>query len=129
VVILSLVYTGRINSYMLALTLPAFSYLVSGHPMFYKVGLMTGELLLNILLFDLLYNKMKNIFLITFLSIVLSKVIYYIGKYILISYGFLHGTFVSSPIIIQLSLSVILGLYMFFIFKKTHSKPINEKMT
>ena len=118
IVILSLVYTGRFNSYILALTLPAFSYLVSGHPLFYKAGLMTGELLLNILIFDLLSNKMKNIFLITFLSIILSKMIYYSTKYIFISYGLLSGSFVATPLIIQLLLSIILGLYVFYIFYK-----------
>jgi len=121
VVILSLIYTGRFNSYILALTLPAFSYLVSGHPLFYKAGLMTGELLLNILIFDLLSNKMKNIFLITFSSIILSKMIYYSAKYILISYGLLSESFVSTPLIIQLFLSIILGLYLFYIFNKKNN--------
>jgi len=121
-VILSLVYTGRFNSYILALTLPVFSYLVSGHPLFYKAGLMTGELLLNILLFDLLTKKMRNIFLITSFSILLSKMIYYLFKYILISNGFLHGPFVASPIVIQLLLIIVLGVFVFYMLNKKRDK-------
>ena len=122
IVIISLVYTGRFNSYILALTLPVFSYLVSGHPLFFKAGIMTGELLLNIFIFDLLSYKIKNIFIVTFLSIILSKMLYYLFKYIFISTNLLHGTLVSTPIIIQLILTVVLACLIFYILNKKQYK-------
>ena len=121
-VILSLVYTRRFNSYILALTLPAFSYLVSGHPAFYKAGLMTGELILNILIFDMLLSIIKNYFIIASASILLSKLIYYLFKYIFISYGLLSGHLISTPIIIQIILIVIFGILVFYILNKNLEK-------
>ena len=117
-VILSLVYTGRFNSYVLALTLPAFSYLVSGHPAFYKAGLITGELVLNILIFDMLHSKIKNYFIVASASILLSKLIYYLFKYVFISYSLLSGHFISTPIVIQLILIMLLGLTIFYLLDK-----------
>lgn len=118
-VILSLVFKGRYSSYVLALTLPAFSYLVSGHPVFYKAGVMTFELILNILLFDLLRSKIKNYFIAVSASILLSKLVYYLFKYVLISYGLLSGQFISTPIVAQLLVIILLGLTVSYLLNRS----------
>jgi len=43
-VILAIAHTTKRNAYLLALTLPLFSLLVSGHPILYKSLLMSVEL-------------------------------------------------------------------------------------
>lgn len=50
-VVLAMAHTNRTNAYILALTLPVFSYAISMHPVFAKSLLITAELLLNVWLF------------------------------------------------------------------------------
>ena len=60
-VIFVLILTGsRTNAYFLALTLPIFSHLISGHPDFLKSGLISTELCLNIAFFDLFSRFTKK---------------------------------------------------------------------
>ena len=45
--ILALVHTTKKNAYIIAITLPLFSFLVSAHPVFYKMMLISGELVID----------------------------------------------------------------------------------
>ncbi len=49
--ILAMVHTTRRNAYIITLTLPLFSFIVSFHPVFLKSILIAGELALNVALF------------------------------------------------------------------------------
>ena len=71
--ILAIVHTSRKNAYLIALTLPLFSMLISAHPSLVKTSLITGELLLNVWLFFLLSEKLSNKIWVSFHSIVVSK--------------------------------------------------------
>lgn len=62
-VILSLAHSTRQNSYLLALALPAFSFLVSGHPEAVKMMIITAELVLNVFLFYLVAARTRNLLL------------------------------------------------------------------
>ncbi len=42
--ILAIAHTSRKNAYLIALTLPLFSLLISAHPSLIKTSLITGEL-------------------------------------------------------------------------------------
>ena len=55
--ILAIVHTSKKNAYIIALTLPLFSFLVSAHPNIFKVLLITAELVLNVWLFFELSKK------------------------------------------------------------------------
>src|SRR5688572_29738515 len=48
------------NAYILALTIPLFSSLVTGHPVFFKATLISTELLVHLTLFIILFNKYKR---------------------------------------------------------------------
>ena len=84
IVILAILHTGRINAFLIALSLPLFSFLISSHPAAVKTVLITAELMFNVGLFLLLFKKINNIFLVTLVSIAASKLFYYTVKYLLL---------------------------------------------
>ena len=111
--ILAIAHTTRKNAYLIALTLPVFSMLISAHPSLIKTSLITGELLLNVWLFFFLSEKLSNKVLGMFSSIVLSKLIYYLIKYLLINTALMTGNLISTPIYIQLIMLFILSGYVY----------------
>lgn len=115
--ILSLAHTGRTNSYLLAFTLPLFSFLVSGHPEFLKMLLITAELSAAVWLFDNVAKRAGNIFIASVASIVLSKVFYYTVKFVMIKLSFIDMQLVSTPLYIQAMTSVVFSLYLFVAIK------------
>jgi hypothetical protein len=117
--ILSLAHTSKKNAYLIALTLPIFSYLISTHPSIIKSLLITGELVFNIWLFYYLSEKIKNIFGAAAASIVLSKIAYYIFKYLLLTAGLITGSLVSTPLLLQLTVTIVLSGYLFFMLRKS----------
>ncbi len=116
--ILALVHTTKQNAYILALTMPLFSFLLSAHPVLPKMLLITFELSLNVFLFHLLLSKFRNIFFPIFFSILGSKIIYYIIKYGLIQFAILKSGLISTPILIQILMTLIFSGYLFFFYKK-----------
>jgi len=116
ILILALVHSTKKNAYLLALTLPVFSFLTASHPVFVKALLITCEMSLNVWLFYLLSDKTSNLFLAGFGSIILSKTFYYIGKFLLIKFLLLNTGLVDTPLLIQFSLTVIFSLYILFIY-------------
>lgn len=120
-VILAIAHTHRKNVYLLALTLPLFSFLVSAHPHLLKSFLISFELLLNVWLFYALQHKIKNIFAVTLISVAASKVVYYLIKFLLISALFIEGSLVATPLMIQVGVSIIFAVYL-AIFYKNNSK-------
>ncbi len=116
--ILALVHTNRNNCYLLALTMPLFSFIISGHPVFAKMFLIAAELSLNVFLFYLLSKRMKHLFPAIFLSIVLSKAVYYLLKFILIQLAVINTGLVATPLLVQLVMAVVFSGYLTLFFKK-----------
>ena len=117
--VLSLVHTSKKNAYLLALTLPLFSFLISSHPVFAKMILISFELSLNVFLFYLFKDALRRVFPAIFLSIIASKVVYYGIKYVLISSAILSSGLISTPIIIQIATTIIFSSYLYLVFRKT----------
>jgi len=111
--ILALVHTSQKNAYLIALTLPLFSMLISAHPSLIKTSLITGELLLNVWLFFVLSEKLSNKTLSIFLSIIVSKLLYYFVKFLLINSVLMSGELISTPIYIQLIMLVVFSGYIY----------------
>ena len=118
ILVLSIMFTTRRNSYLIALALPLFSHLISAHPAFVKLFLISSELLLNIYLFSLLEKKTGNIFASLFVSIFFCKIYYYIVKAGLISVGLMEGGLVSTPIYLQLIIALVLSVVAHFYINK-----------
>ncbi len=113
--VVALVHTSKRNAYIIALTLPLFSFLISSHPQILKSFLLSAELVINLSLFFLLKDKLKNVFTSLFLSIVISKVIYYLLKFVLIYFALLNDKLFSTPIYFQIGMAVILSAYFYMI--------------
>jgi hypothetical protein len=113
--VVALVHTSKKNAYIIALTLPLFSFLISSHPQIIKSFLLSAELIINLSLFFLLKDKLKKVFASLFLSIVISKVIYYSLKFALISFTLLNDRLFSTPLYFQLMAAVLLSTYIYLV--------------
>jgi len=111
--ILAIVHTARKNAYLIVFTLPLFSLLISAHPTLIKTSLITGELLLNVWLFFFFSEKLSNKSLSIFLSIIVSKIFYYMVKFILIESVLMSGDLISTPIYIQIIMLFIFSGYIY----------------
>lgn len=120
--VLAMVHTNKRNAYIIAFTLPVFSLLMSGHPVAVKAAIMTMELVLNVWLFYTLSKKWQNTFAVMLVSILLSKIAYYILKFGLISFAVFNTELISTPIYLQLITSVVFSAYLFFLFKRKAAK-------
>lgn len=105
--VLAIMFTSKKNAFIIAATLPIFSLMVSGHPVFYKALIMSGELLLNVFIYFLLVEKLKNKFTSMALSIALSKGAYYGLKILLLNLTLISGDLIATPIIFQLGVILI----------------------
>lgn len=117
VLILALTHTTKQNAFILALTLPLFSFLISAHPVLPKMILITFELNLNVYLFFLFAKKLKNNFTAILLSIIASKLVYYIIKFGLIEFAVLKSGLISTPILIQAIMILLFSSYIKFFIK------------
>jgi hypothetical protein len=113
--VLAIVHTSRKNAYLIALTPPLFSLLVSAHPSIIKSSLITGELLVNVWLFFLLSEKISNKMLSMLLSITVSKIFYYVLKFLLINSVIMNGNLFSTPVYIQIVMLFLLSGYVYLI--------------
>ena len=120
--VFALVHTHKNNAYLLALTLPLFSYFISGHPVLPKMMLITFELSFNVFLFYLLSSKMKNVFPAILLSIIISKLAYYLIKYILINMAIIHSGLISTPIFIQVITTLVFSTYLYLVLRKNQDR-------
>ena len=69
----------------------------------------------NVGLFLLLFKKINNIFLVTLVSIAASKLFYYTVKYLLLGTGIMEGDLISTPLYMQVIVTVALSIYAYFI--------------
>jgi len=111
--VVALVHTSKKNAFIIALTLPLFSFLISAHPQILKSFLLSAELIINLSLFFLFKEKIKNVFTSLFLSIFISKVIYYSLKFTVIYFALLNDKLFSTPVSFQLGSALILSSYIY----------------
>ncbi len=119
VLILALVHTNRNNAFILAATLPFVSFMISGHPLLFKAFLISGELILNVALFFAFLRFFQARFTAILASIVVSKMIYYLGKYLLIHFALLETSLISTALWIQVGTMLLFSVYVAFFFKQS----------
>lgn len=124
VLIFALLHTSKRNTFIIAITLPLFSFLISSHPSIIKAGLLSTELLLNVILFFILFTKTNSRVISLAFSIVISKIIYFLLKYIAIESGVLADRLISTPFYYQAIVIIIISLYV-LIFEKFKSSENN----
>lgn len=113
--ILSLAHSTQKNSYLLALTLPLFSFLISGHPEVVKMAVITAELLLNVFLFYLFFNRVKNAFISMVTSIIVSKVFCYFLYLLVFSWAFVKAESSAWFLAVQAVMIVVFSVYIYAI--------------
>ena len=116
--VLALVHTTKKNAYLIALTLPLFSFLISAHPVFPKMILIAFELSLNVFIFYALVRKFKHTIFPIFISIIASKMVYYVIKFGLIQLAVLKSGLISTPLAMQLTTTLVFSVYLYLLFKK-----------
>lgn len=121
--ILVLAHTTRRNTYIIAFTLPLFSFIIATHPVFYKAIIMTAELVVNIWLFYFLARKLRSYFAAMMFSILISKVLYYALKFGLLNLQLLEGNLISTPIYVQVITATIFSFYLFSILSRRELPP------
>ncbi len=109
------------NAYFLAIALPLISFLIVGHPVFFKFPLVAIDLFVNIIFLNTLINKQINKYICLLISILLSKLVYYLFKYIFINLDVLKGNLVDTNIVYQIANMFIL-IIVIFAFKKKDKK-------
>ena len=124
----SVLFTKRSNQYFVAVLLPIISVTISGHPPLMKSLLIVFELGLNVYLINLFISKSYKLFLSAIGSMLISKAVYYILKYIvfsvLLSEKFELGL---SRVIEQIILVTIISLmFLTVIYYKNNKKPGND---
>jgi hypothetical protein len=118
-VIVSIVFTSRKNTFLIALTLPIMSFILSNHPYFIKAVLICTELTFNVWLFYKLTKVFKSYFLPMLLSILTAKIYYYCIKYLLVRFALINSSLVSTPIYFQIGVALFLSSLIQIIFYKT----------
>lgn len=117
-VVISMIQLNKKNAYFLALTLPVFSFIISTHPVIYKSLIMTAELLLNVFLFFSLSSFVKNVFVRMTVSVLVSKIVYYLLKYVFMSFALINGDFIATPFLAQITVLLLLSLYAQFMYNR-----------
>ncbi len=112
-IILALVHTRRPNAYILAFTLPFFSFFISAHPVLVKSLLIAVELTFMVFVFYVLAGRMHKLAAI-FVSIWSSKLLYYLLKYVAIITVLPAEPLVGTPLLLQLGTSAVFSLYVWW---------------
>lgn len=110
--VITLMFTSKRNSILIAVTLPLFSLFISSHPQIFKALLIGTELFVNLFLFYLLKDKIKNTFASLFISILISKIIYYGLKFVFINSGLIEDKLFSTPFYMQLVVAIFLSVLL-----------------
>lgn len=122
--VLALLYSSRWNAYALAIVLPLFSFLVSGHPAPIKMMIIMAELLVNAWLFLYFYKKFEKPFLSAFGSILISKVFCYAMYFVVFSMAFVKAEAQTAFLIAQLTLTILLSGVVWFINYRRKSRAV-----
>lgn len=127
--ILALLYSSRWNTYALAIVLPLFSFLVSGHPAPVKMMIIMAELMLNAWLFLHFYRNTKKAFLSTFGSIILSKLFCYAMYLVVFSMAFVKEEAENKFLIAQAILTLLLSSLVWLIFYSRQSHLFKQPLS
>ena len=135
---------SRVNGLVLALALPLLSFGISGHPVFPKCLVIAAELSVNVLLFSCLVHAFTTrlssgasdgasvdlsgralsfrIGLAAFISILLSKTVYYGLKALVLGAGLMQMELVSTALWVQLVVAVLISAGFAIIWRSDRSR-------
>ncbi len=107
----AILLSGKRNSYVLAVGMPLFAGLATGHPMPPKMFLIQFELLANVWILRQCLARRRGFWSAAVLSVVLAKALYYGGKYLMLKLGWMGGPLLATDWTHQLAvLALIAGI-------------------
>lgn len=115
--IISIAHATHSNSILLALSLPVFSYLVSGHPELVKMLIISGELVLNVILFRYFMKRLYKPLFSMLLAILISKLFCYLAYWPVFSWNFVVSEAHPLFLAVQVITSLIFSFYIMIVFK------------
>lgn len=116
------------NTFILAVAMPLFSSLVTGHPPVFKALLISVELVVNIFLLVQLIDRTKlHLALSLFLSMIASKLVYYGLKSVFIYSGLIEGELITTNLWVQLGTVVFITLTFYLVWTKTGQQRKNTE--
>lgn len=124
-VVMAMIYTDKRNAYVIAVTLPLFSFFLSGHPLIIKSFLILVELMMNVWLFFGLKEMIPNTFVRMLAAISGSKALYYILKIVVLSAGFMGGEIIATPVYMQIIVTIVLSGVIYFLTQRGDNVPEN----
>lgn len=114
-----LISRNQNNAFILALTIPLFSCLIAHHPPFYKALLISIELVINIACFQWMIKKVKwQPGIVIFIATIVSKLFYYLFKYVFLQFGLVEGGLITTAIDTQLYTIAGLSLLYAVFYKR-----------
>jgi hypothetical protein len=122
ILLVSIAHTEKNNVFILAVVIPIFSFMLSGHPALFKMILIISEMSLNVWLFFYFSRIFNNNFGALFNSILISKIYYYWIKYFMINTGLIKGELISTPFYMQFAVAIFLSAYVYLMTDKNSIK-------
>lgn len=103
----ALLFTNRVNAYVIALTVPLASAIITGHPPPLKAVLMGIEFSILVASYSYLVQRPRISAIVALgAGILLSKLAYYAMKFVALSTGLLAGSLISTPLQTQLVVAI-----------------------
>jgi hypothetical protein len=120
VILFSMVLLEKKEALILAVTLPLFAFVTTGHPTFPKLFIVSAELLFFVYLFFIVNKKISIPPISLLIAILLSKSAYYLMKYILIMSFLGNSELISTPIQVQIFTAI--GYSAFLLIPKIRDR-------
>ena len=121
--VVALIFSNRSNAFAIAVMLPVFSFLVSGHPAPVKMLIIIAELLMNAWIFLALIKKSKKPFISMLIAILLSKAFCYLIYLIVFSWAFVVEESQTIFLAAQLALALALSSFVAIITRYSQANP------
>lgn len=105
--IVALLFTNRANTYLIAITIPLASSVITGHPEPLKAALMCVEFSVLVAAYGHLARRIGiQTFAALTAAILIGKLVYYALKSAALSAGLMTGSLISTPVGTQIALAI-----------------------
>ena len=120
-VVYILILDSKYHAYRLAIFLPFFSYMLTGHPFLFKALLICLELCVQVFSINYFKQLISRSYLIIIASVFVSKLFYYTFKWSFLKLNFINGHLISTSLVYQLIPIIILSMSCLLLLPKKNN--------
>jgi hypothetical protein len=120
-VVYVLLFDSKYHAYRLAIMLPFFSYMFTGHPFLLKALLICLELCVQVFSINYFRRLIPRLYLIVIASVFVSKLFYYTLKWSFLQLNFINGHLISTSLVYQLIPIIILSISCLLLFPQRNN--------